>query len=241
MALMGTGLERTECFGPIHNGVDTVLVSQIGDSKRQWCFRCLAKERMEGAAAAPAAEPQITQKARNGSGAMRARIHGEFRESQSAKKSSTTDPASAGKFTDSADGKAKMNEKVCGYCHKKKPESEFDESTRFPGKLQGTCRECKGRARASEAKRSQKPKRVSHEKAQNGATPIAHSEGLKRVEPIADGARAKVLGHSHQLLSIALLGPREQDHDFIRALCAGILEDTLTERGVPRLDQVASA
>jgi hypothetical protein len=45
-----------------------------------------------------------------------------------------------------------------------------------------------------------------------------------------------VLGHSHQLLSIALLGPRPQDHDFVRALCARVLEDTILESKVPTLE-----
>lgn len=216
---MSTGLEREFCFGPIHNGVETVLASQIEDKARKWCFRCLARERMEKG------QPQISQNARK-PGAMRARIDGEFKGSQAGKILNTE----GAKVTERRREDVKMEQKTCGYCHKPKPVSEFDESTRFPGKLQATCRGCKDKVKKSRPSRALGAAKIKPEKPPAVAKAMAGTQGV-------DGALARVLGHSHQLLSIALLGPREQDNDFLRALCAAILNDTLIEAKVPVLGQ----
>lgn len=196
-----------------------MLASQIGDLKRKVCFRCLAKERAEKG------EPEISQNARK-PGAMRARIDGESRESQEGK-ILKTEVAKEG---------VKMEQKVCGYCHKPKPASDFDASTRFPGKLKGSCRDCLERVKTAQSRRAARTEKSPSHKERSTprpASPMARSE--KRGEAV-DGSRARVLGHSHQLLSIALLGPRPQDHDFVRALCARVLEDTILESKVPTLE-----
>lgn len=216
---MSEDFRKVECKGPLCQGVRLRLVSQIGDKARGWCFACLEHERSQQRMAAGKLERAELEAAGKASGLQ--------------KKTKATKEETA------------MEQKRCGYCKAMLPVTSFEASPRRPGELRSQCKACHDKL-SKKAAALKKAKTSSHEaRSTAGVAPIELKN--KPWPPVAvaapepDGATAKVLGHSHRLLSIALLGPRPQDHDFIRALCVTILQDTLVESKVPSLADVSES
>lgn len=120
-----------------------------------------------------------------------------------------------------------MSTKVCKMCGKEKDRSEFDPYKRV-------CKTCPGGSAAPVVKAAAK------KPAKAVPPPVAPAQVGAKLKGVPVRAE-KLLAHGSRLLSIALLGPREQDRDFVRALCAGLLEDSISEAGVKSLDDLATA
>jgi hypothetical protein len=125
--------------------------------------------------------------------------------------------------------------KQCVKCKHQRDDGEF-----FKVNAKGetvattTCLGCRKKAmEAYHAGRNVSAKRVTpaHRNLSAPAVPQVVTSAVK--SPL-------LLAHGSRLLAIALLGPREQDADFIRALCAGLLQDSLNEAGCKDLVELAA-
>lgn len=144
--------------------------------------------------------------------------------------------------------------KTCKHCKHPRPEADFvkvmaDGSERETA----TCQACRKKAMDSYLASRGKATKVSTTARKNAARPArtagsAKPEGTPSPAPMAAPISVAVspvkngllLAHGSRLLSIALLGPREHDSEFIRALCAGLLQDSLTEAGCKDLVELAA-
>lgn len=133
--------------------------------------------------------------------------------------------------------------KKCPKCKHDRPDEDFLKNKADGSKvIAKQCAACRQKAMEQYMKtrapgvKARKPMK----KAATGPRTIEEA-ALALVAPPASSLRNPlILANGTRLFTIAMLGPRPQDHEFVRALCAGILQDSLHEAGVKDLVELSA-
>jgi hypothetical protein len=266
---MTTGLERRVCEGPLCAGIRTHLASQFHPSGV--CYACAThKEHPPGAIPKPSKDWMKEDKQAAAEKRADGCADGGHKEAQKPGTPKTPEAAENKGAGENKDQEERAMEKKCRRCGEMKPISDFrmrgpgDMGVPSKDGRIGLCVSCEQERKgekAAAAKKDVASKRPPASPATSTRRPASakangqetiHLPGREVGNPIDamfqavekmhyTASQQAVMKHSNRLLTIALLGPREDDRDFVRALCAGILEDTMAEMGVPSLTDVAKA